>query len=54
MLITNDPPPEPERRKPSTGSFFTAGALVRSLVLSLMDTADRIAEWLERGGDAEG
>jgi hypothetical protein len=25
---------------------FTAAALLRSIALSLMDTADRIAEWL--------
>ena len=31
-----------------TGSLFTVGSVVRSLVLSLMDTADRLAEWLVR------
>ncbi len=31
-----------------TGNVFTVGSVVRSLVLSLMDTADRLAEWLVR------
>ncbi len=31
-----------------TESVFTIGTVVRSLVLSLMDTADRLAEWLTR------
>ncbi len=36
-----------KRREPSVGKgLFTAGAVLRSVALSLMDTADRIAEWL--------
>ena len=52
--MTNEPPPDPEYVGSPSGSFFTIGAIVRSLVLSLMDTADRVAEWLEGMGGADG
>ncbi len=48
--MQNDQDMEPnKRREPNVGKgLLTAGAVLRSVALSLMDTADRIAEWLAR------
>ncbi len=49
--ISDDNREEPvQRAKTWLSGTLTPTAVLRSIALSLMDTADRVAEWLVSGG----